>query len=258
MAQDVRFCPKPHFRVLPHHSDRRSIRWANLGQRRAWSRLPSPCSGSPAAEQVRFPVPPRPPRTAPAPADPARGCTSEPCRRRFREALSPLTLKGGLCDTGGSADHTVGVVIHGEGRDEKDQRKEPIDESPGECKAVVAVLHRRGAGDAAARAAHHCPDDRPRPPATAGFPARGCAGGRGSLADLRVPCRSLLPTPDATTGRCTTTKPPRKQWIARHYIRRILPSTMRSWTIAERSSRLTIAERGYADAGQGRIARPRP
>ena len=198
--------------------------WASAGPRSAC--LP-PAQAHPLPSRSGSLYTPRTPRTAPAPANPARGCTSEPCRRRFREALSPLTLKDGLCDAGGSGDRTVGVVIHGEGRDEKDQRKEPIDESPGECKAVVAVLHRRGAGDAAARAAHHCPDDRPRPPATAGFPARGCAGGlrkgRGSLADLRGPGRSLRPTPDGTTGCCTTTKPPSKQWLASHYVRRLLP-----------------------------------
>ena len=54
-------------------------------------------------------------------------------------------------------------------RDEKRQRKEPIDQSPDD-----GVL-RRGAGDAAARAAHHRPDDRPRPSSASGGPVRGFA-----------------------------------------------------------------------------------
>ena len=64
----------------------------------------------------------------------------------------------------GPDDGTVGVGSHGEGLNEKGQRKEPIDGPPG------AGVHRRGAGDGAAWAAHHCPQHRPLPPAASGVP----------------------------------------------------------------------------------------
>ena len=77
----------------------------------------------------------------------------------------------------GSDDRTVGVGSRDEDRDEKGQRTESIERPTGDG------VHRRAAGDAAARAAHHRPDDRPRPPSASGVPVRGCAqadsGGRG-------------------------------------------------------------------------------
>ena len=71
----------------------------------------------------------------------------------------------------------------GRERDEKRQRTEPIDESPGDGGADVAALLRRAAGDIAARAAHPGPHHRPRPSTAAGVPVRHCpgasCGGRG-------------------------------------------------------------------------------
>ena len=69
----------------------------------------------------------------------------------------------------GSDDRTVGVGNHDWERNEKGQRTEPIKRPTGDG------VHRRAAGDAAARAAHHRPDDRPRPPSASGGPARGFA-----------------------------------------------------------------------------------
>ena len=77
----------------------------------------------------------------------------------------------------GSDDRTVGVGSHGGERNEKGRRKKAIDRSTGDG------VHRRGAGDAAARSAHPGPDHRPLPPSASGVPARSCAqavgGGRG-------------------------------------------------------------------------------
>ena len=61
-------------------------------------------------------------------------------------------------------------------RDEKRQRTEPIDESPGDGGGDVAALFRRAAGDTPARAAHPGPHHRPRPSTAAGVPVRHCAG----------------------------------------------------------------------------------
>ena len=60
-------------------------------------------------------------------------------------------------------------------RDEKRQRREPTDQSPGCGAAGIANALRRPAGDGAARASHPGPHDRPRPPASSGVPVRGCA-----------------------------------------------------------------------------------
>ena len=60
-------------------------------------------------------------------------------------------------------------------RDEKGQRREPTDQSPGYGEAGIADALRRGAGDGAARASHPGPHDRTCPPSASGVPVRGCA-----------------------------------------------------------------------------------
>ena len=76
-------------------------------------------------------------------------------------------------------------------RDEKAQRTEPIERPTGDG------VHRRGAGEAASRAAHHRPDDRPRPPAASGVPVHGCAeapgGARGHRLRGRASTGALTP-----------------------------------------------------------------
>ena len=150
----------------------------------------------------------------------------------------------------GSDDHTVGVGSHVGERDEKDQRTEPIERPRGD-----GVL-RRGAGDAAARSAHPRPDHRPRPPAASGVPVRGCAQavGRGRRTErvtapdswLRFTWR-LIP-PSGSLAPATPRKAlPYHKTASYTMACKALPSTnfpptMGSWTIAERSSRLSISE----------------
>ena len=67
---------------------------------------------------------------------------------------------------------------------------ETIDQSPGDGEAGIAGILRRGAGDAATRAAHPRPDDRPRPPSASGSPVRGRA-----QADIRGRARRLRGRP---------------------------------------------------------------
>ena len=67
----------------------------------------------------------------------------------------------------GSDDRTFGVGSHDWERNENGQRTEAIERPTGDG------VHRRAAGDAAARSAHPGPDDRPRPPAASGVPVQG-------------------------------------------------------------------------------------
>ena len=132
----------------------------------------------------------------------------------------------------GSDDRTVGVGSHGGERNEKGQRTEPIERPTGDG------VHRRAAGDAAARSAHPRPDDRPRPPSASCFPVRSCAqavgGGRRTDrvtapdSGLRFTWRLIPPSgslaPETPRKALPTTKPRPTQWLARHYLRRICPS----------------------------------
>ena len=72
--------------------------------------------------------------------------------------------------------------------DEKAQRKEPTERPTGDG------VHRRGAGDAASRAAHHRPDDRPRPPSEAGVPVHGCAQAASGARGHRLRGRTARPS----------------------------------------------------------------
>ena len=78
-------------------------------------------------------------------------------------------------------------------RDEKRQRREPTDQSPGDGEAGIANTLCRPAGDGAARASHPGPHDRTRPPAASGVPVRDCA-----KADSRRRGRGL----SGTCNRC--------------------------------------------------------
>ena len=69
----------------------------------------------------------------------------------------------------GSDDRTVGVGNHDWERNEKGQRTEAIERPTGDG------VHRRAAGDAAARSAHPCPDHRPLSPSASGVPVHSRA-----------------------------------------------------------------------------------
>ena len=87
---------------------------------------------------------------------------------------------------------SVGVGNHDWERNEKGQRTEAIERPTGDG------VHRRAAGDAAARSAHPGPDDRSRPPTASGGPVhsraqaanggggRGLSGSRNHLPPLPV------------------------------------------------------------------------
>ena len=99
----------------------------------------------------------------------------------------------------GSDDRTVGVGNHDWERNEKGQRTEPIKRPTGDG------VHRRAAGDAAARSAHPGPDHRPLSPSASGVPvhsrAQATNGGRGRrLSGSRepssaAPCVCVPPSP---------------------------------------------------------------
>ena len=67
-------------------------------------------------------------------------------------------------------------------RDEKRQRREPTDQSPGYGEAGIADVLPRAAGDDAAWPTHPRPDDRPCPSSASGGPVRdraqAASGGR--------------------------------------------------------------------------------
>ena len=121
--------------------------------------------------------------------DPARGCKCAPSRKRFRTALSSTTLERRVRRQAVD-DIPVGSRprMNGTRQNEKRQRPELNNESQVDGGSEAGGVHRRATGADAAWPAHPGPDDRPRPPAAAGFPAWSHTGGPrkegGSLADL--------------------------------------------------------------------------
>ena len=87
-----------------------------------------------------------------------------PPHGRFRAAISPFTLEGGRRNTTAPTTARLASGNHDWERNEKGQRTEPIERPTGDG------VHRRAAGDAAARSAHPCPDDRPLSPSASGVP----------------------------------------------------------------------------------------
>ena len=119
--------------------------------------------------------------------------------------------------TGGARQDRRAWPSHRRERDEKRQRTEATDQSPGDplesedrAEAGIADVHRRAAGDDAAGATHPGPDHRPRPPAASGVPVRGCAGAalrrpgteRPGTERLTAPTSALLP-PSVPSGNST-------------------------------------------------------